>query len=109
MSQANTMERILYTAIRLGEYQKPVSKEYVEYLKSVFDPKPEHVQNKPRRKIISIAPDGTKKHYKSIAECARQTGLTDGVIKNYVNLGTPRKIKDKYRGWRFEEDEDDNV
>ena len=106
MSQASTMERILYTAIRLGEYQKPVSKEYVEYLKSVFDPKPERVQGKPRRKIISIAPDGTRKHYKSIAECARQTGLTDGVIKNYVNLGTPRRIKDNYHGWRFEEDEE---
>ena len=107
MSQASAEERILYTEIMLGNYI--ADSETIKQLKNKIDPKPERVQGKPRKKIISIAPDGTETHYKSIAECARQTGLTDGVIKNYVNLGTTRKIKDKYRGWRFEEDEDDNV
>src|SRR5699024_4304069 len=112
MSQANKMERRLYTAIRLGEYQKQVSKEYVEYLKSVVDP-PETMKNKEQNrktKVKYISPDGkTVRHYESINAAYRATGISVSAIRTYLGSQSPRKIKDKYNGWRFEEDEDDNV
>lgn len=105
MSQANKMERILYTEIMLGNYT--ADEDTVNRLRRKIlgkDAKP----NKPIA-IIAIAPDGTKRRYKSVEKCSCATGINSSSIRNYAKRNTERLVNDDFYGWRFEEDEDDNV